>query len=108
MKKRDAARSAAVPEGRMAEYINKKKRKTLLRLLKNFGYHKTLTLLALFFATVTSLVTIVKPYVLKLVIDENLQIGLNDLRKIAVLALVYFGVVLFGLLCDYFQVITLG
>ena len=66
MKQPNTAGQAAVPEGRMAEYVNKKKRRTLLRLLKNFGYHKTLSLLALLFAGATSLVTIIKPYLLKL------------------------------------------
>ena len=36
--------SPAVPEGRMAEYTQKKKRHTLWRLLKNFGYHKELSM----------------------------------------------------------------
>ncbi len=108
MKKKVAASSPAVPEGRMAEYINKKKRKTLWRLIKNFGFHKVLTALALFLAAVTSLVTIVKPYILKLVIDENLDVGLNDLHKIGNLAWVYFIVVFTGVVCDYAQALTLA
>jgi ATP-binding cassette subfamily B multidrug efflux pump len=108
VKQPNTAGQAAVPEGRMAEYVNKKKRRTLLRLLKNFGYHKTLSLLALLFAGATSLVTIIKPYLLKLVIDENLKIGLRDIRKIGGIALIYFMVVFAGLACDYLQALTLG
>ena len=88
--------------------MKQEKRRTLLRLLKNFGYHKTLSLLALLFAGATSLVTIIKPYLLKLVIDENLKIGLRDIRKIGGIALIYFMVVFAGLACDYLQALTLG
>ena len=100
--------SPAVPEGRMAEYTQKKKRHTLWRLLKNFGYHKFLTALTLLFALVSSLIQVVKPYILKLVIDENLELGLNDLASIGKLAVLYFVVILLGSVCDYAQSITLA
>ncbi|MBE6952091.1 MAG: ABC transporter ATP-binding protein [Ruminococcaceae bacterium] len=100
--------SPSVPEGRMAEYTQKKKRHTLWRLLKNFGYHKALTALTLFLALVSSLIQVVKPYILKLVIDENLEIGLNDLGAIGKLSLLYFVVILMGSVCDYAQSITLA
>ncbi len=100
--------SPAVPEGRMAEYTQKKKRHTLWRLLKNFGYHKALTALTLFLALVSSLIQVVKPYILKLVIDENLEIGLNDLGAIGKLSILYFVVILMGSVCDYAQSITLA
>ena len=82
-----SAGSPAVPEGRMAEYTQKKKRHTLLRLLKNFGFHKWLTALTIFLAIASSLVQVVKPYILKLVIDENLELGINDLAAIGRLSL---------------------
>ncbi len=100
--------SPAVPEGRMAEYTQKKKRHTLWRLLKNFGYHKALTALTLFLALISSLIQVVKPYILKLVIDENLEIGLNDLGAIGKLSILYFVVILMGSVCDYAQSITLA
>ncbi len=100
--------SPAVPEGRMAEYTQKKKRHTLLRLLKNFGFHKWLTALTIFLAIASSLVQVVKPYILKLVIDENLELGINDLAAIGRLSLLYFVVILVGSACDYAQSITLA
>lgn len=98
----------SVPEGRMAEYTQRKKRHTLIRLLKYFRYHKGLTLLTILLATASSLVQVVKPYILKLVIDRNLEIGINDIAAIGRLALLYFAVVLLGSACDYAQSITLA
>ncbi len=93
---------------KMSEYVGGKKRHTLLRLLKNFGAHKGLTAFALLLATCTNLVVIAKPYILKLIIDENLEIGLNDLASIGRLALLYFGVVTFGVVSEYLQTLTLS
>ena len=92
----------------MDEYTKKRNRHTLLRLLKNFGFHKWLTALTIFLAIASSLVQVVKPYILKLVIDENLELGINDLAAIGKLSLLYFAVILIGSVCDYAQSITLA
>lgn len=95
-------------EQKMSEYISKKKRHTLWRLLKNFGFYKGLTALALLLALCTNLVTVAKPYILKLVIDKNLEIGLNDLSEIGKLAIIYFLVVSVGAVTEYMQTLTLS
>lgn len=102
------ASSPSVPDGRMDEYTQRKKRHTLIRLLKYFRYHKWLTFLTLCLAVGSSLIQVVKPYILKLVIDRNLEIGLNDIAAIGRLALLYFLVVLLGSVCDYAQSVTLA
>ncbi len=96
----------AVPEGRMSEYT-KRKRHTLWRLLKEFTHHPKLTVLVLVLALVSSLVSVIKPYILKLVIDDNLEKGLNDIVAIGRYASLYFLVVLTGAVADFAQRMTL-
>ncbi len=108
MKKQNDQASRPIIEGRMSEYIHKKSRRTLLRLLQNFGHHPGLTGLAITLATLGGIVQISKPFILKLIIDENLSKGSGDLRSIGVYAILYLVVVIVGIFSDYFQAITLG
>ena len=97
----------AAPEGRLSEYEGKK-RNTLFRLLSNIRYQIPLTCLAALLTILSSLVPVIKPYILKLVIDQNLETDFPNIDQIAWLSILYFGVVLAGVLCDYFQQITLA
>lgn len=94
-------------EGRISEYEGKKRR-TLWRLLSNIRYQIPLASLAALLTVLTSLVTVIKPYILKLVIDQNLETDFPNIREIAWLSVFYFAVVLAGVLCDYFQHLTLA
>ena len=95
-------------KGKMSEYEKRKDRHTLLRLLKNFGSQKLLTLLALLLASAVNFVQVIKPYILKMIIDNNLTIGLNDLSSISRFALIYLGVVVLGVVCQYSQALSLA
>ncbi len=95
-------------EGRLSEYGGRKRRGTLWRLLANIRFQIPLATLAAALTVLSSLVPVVKPYILKLVIDQNLKTDFPDLNEILWLSLLYFAVVLAGVLCDYFQQLTLA
>lgn len=96
-----------VIEGRLSEYEGNKRR-TLFRLIANVRFQIPLTLLAALLTVLSSLVPVVKPYILKLVIDHNLETDFPNIDRIAWLSVMYFIVVVAGVLCDYFQQITLA
>ena len=96
-----------VIEGRLSEYEGKKSR-TLWRLLSNVRYQIPLTCLAIVLTVLSSLVPVIKPYILKMVIDRNLETDFPNIDQIAWLSVLYFIVVIAGVLCDYFQQITLA
>ena len=106
--KRKVNETKAVPEGRMSEYTQRKKRHTLFRLLVYFGYHKFLTGFAILLAITSSLAQVLRPYILKLVIDENLEVGLNDLNAIGRLSIMYLLVTVLLIVSDYSQSIVLA
>ena len=99
--------SKPIVEGRLSEYEGKK-RNTLFRLLSNIRFQIPLACLAAVLTVLSSLVPVIKPYILKLVIDQNLETDFPNIDKIAWLSVVYFIVVIAGVLCDYFQQITLA
>jgi ATP-binding cassette subfamily B multidrug efflux pump len=96
------------PAGRMSEYVTNKKRKTLRRLLVFFFHHKGLFFLSLLLAALVNLVQVAKPYILRMIIDYNLAIGLNDMSKIGLWAVIYLGVTLAGVTMDYSQALVLS
>ncbi len=99
---------ANAPAGRMSEYVAGRKRKTLRRLLSFFFYQKWLFLLSLALAALVNLVSVAKPYILRMIIDQNLAAGKNDLNEIAFWAVVYFGVVVAGVVMEYSQALVLS
>ncbi|MBQ1223933.1 MAG: ABC transporter ATP-binding protein [Oscillospiraceae bacterium] len=107
MKNDKKTSSKAVVEGRLSEYEGKKRR-TLWRLLSNIRFQIPLACLAGLLTVLSSLVPVVKPYILKMVIDQNLETDFPNIDKIAWLSIIYFIVVIAGVLCDYFQQITLA
>ncbi len=96
------------PEGRMAEYVQKKKRHTLLRLVTYFKYYPWLTLVTLLLAAVSNFVVVAKPWILANIIDKNLKTGLNDMESIIRYALLYLAVILVGCGSDYLQSLMLS
>ncbi len=107
MKKEKKTQTKATVEGRLSEYEGKK-RHTLWRLISNIRYQIPLTCLAGLLTLLSSLVPVIKPYVLKLVIDQNLETDFPNIDQIAWLSVLYFAIVILGVLCDYFQQITLA
>ncbi len=97
-----------VPSRGMSEYEKRSGRHTLFRLLSNARFHIPLTALAMVLTVFSSLVPVLKPIILKTVIDQNLKADFPDLSNILWLSIAYFGVVTFGVLTDYFQQLTLA
>ena len=107
MKNEKHSSTKPVVEGRLSEYEGKKSR-TLWRLLSNVRFQIPLACLAGLLTILSSLVPVIKPYILKLVIDQNLETDFPNIDQIAWLSVLYFIVVIAGVLCDYFQQLTLA
>ncbi|MDR0906400.1 MAG: ABC transporter ATP-binding protein/permease [Oscillospiraceae bacterium] len=96
-----------LPDGRMSEYVEKKRRRTLLRLLKYFGFSKGKTALALLFAMLVNISQIAQPLVVRLLIDDYLAPANFDFAAISVLAAAYIAVTLLSGVSGYVQQVTL-
>lgn len=106
--KKPAEQGPLIQEGRMAEYIQKKKRHTLGRLIIYFKYYPGMTAITILLAIISNLVVVAKPFILAKVIDDNLQTGLNDMNSIVQYALLYLALVITGVVTDYSQSLMLS
>jgi ATP-binding cassette subfamily B multidrug efflux pump len=97
----------AAMDGSMKEYIGKKKGFTILRLISYFRYHKTMTAISVILAILVNVSAIAQPYILKIVIDNNLSKGIYDFKLLVVFGLLYLGAVIVGTVGGYGQTITL-
>ncbi|MDR3121265.1 MAG: ABC transporter ATP-binding protein/permease [Clostridiales bacterium] len=93
--------------GGMSEYVEKKHRRTLLRLLRYFGVSKAKTALALTFSLLFNATLIAQPLVVAALIRDFLDPGIYDFHAITLFALAYIGVTLVGNGSRYAQQITL-
>lgn len=106
--KKPIDKAPLVQEGRMAEYIQKKKRYTLARLIVYFKYYPGMTALTVLIAIISNLVVVAKPFIIAKVIDDNLQTGLNDMNSIIGYALLFLAMVVLGVVADYSQSLMLS
>jgi len=97
----------AVMNGSMKEYIGKKKGFSILRLISYFRYHKLLTAVSVFLAVLVNVSAIAQPYILKIVIDQNLSKKIYDFRALVVFGLLYLASVIIGSVSSYGQTIML-
>jgi len=97
----------ATMQGSMSEYVYKKKGFTILRLISYFRYHKILTAVSIFTAILVNVSTIAQPYILKVVIDNNLAKGINDFHVFLIYGLLYLAAVIVGTVGGYSQTIVL-
>lgn len=81
----------------------KKKKTQIIRLLKYFIPYIPLILLSIVFALLINVSVIVKPYIIKYVIDDHLAVGNYDLRVFRMAGIGYFLVVVLGALFGYFE-----
>jgi len=58
-------------DGRMKEYVEKKRGFTTLRLLSYFKHYKFMTALSITLAVMVNIASITQPYILKIVIDKT-------------------------------------
>ncbi|MDR0862575.1 MAG: ABC transporter ATP-binding protein/permease [Oscillospiraceae bacterium] len=100
-------KQSGLPEGRLSEYVEKKRRRTLLRLLKYFGVSKGKTALALLFAMLLNVAQIAQPLVVRQLIDGYLAPANFDFAAISALAVGYIAVTLLSGVSGYAQQVTL-
>ena len=67
--------NAQKPDERMSEYIVKRNRGTILRLIKYFGINKTKTFWSLFLAIILNVAIIMQPLIVMVIIDNYLAPG---------------------------------
>ncbi len=94
--------------GRMAEYVQKKKRHTFRRLISYFRFYPGLTVATVLIAIVSNLAVVVKPWILAQVIDNNLREGSANLGNIALFAGFFLAATLVGVGADYAQSLLLA
>jgi ATP-binding cassette subfamily B protein len=94
-------------DGSMKEYIGKKKGFSIVRLISYFRYHKVLTAVSVLLAVLVNVSAIAQPYILKIVIDQNLSKKIYDFRALAAFGFLYFAAVIIGSVCSYGQTIML-
>ena len=75
---------------KMSEYLHKKNRGTVLRLIKYFGISKRKTALTILLAVILNIATIVQPLVVMVVIDNYLVPGVYDTLVLLGLAALFF------------------
>ena len=93
--------------GRMSEYVEKKSRRTLWRLVKYFRVSIGKTALALFFAMLLNAAQLAQPLVVRTLIDDYLDPGNFDFTAIKWLAVVYLVVTVISCVAGYAQQLTL-
>ncbi|HHV97630.1 MAG TPA: ABC transporter ATP-binding protein [Clostridiaceae bacterium] len=82
----------------------KSKRKTqIVRLLKYFIPYIPLILLSLLFALLINVSVIVRPYIIKYIIDDYLAVGKYDMRVFRLAGIGYFLIVVMGASFGYFE-----
>jgi ATP-binding cassette subfamily B multidrug efflux pump len=81
----------------------KTKKNKVIRLLKYFIPYIPLILLSIVFALLINVAVIVKPYIIKYVIDDHLAVGNYDLQAFRFAGIVYFLVVVMGALFRYLE-----
>ena len=89
---------------KMSEYIQKRNRRTTLRLVKYFRVNPRKTALALLLALVFNFAIIVQPLVIMYVIDNYLAPGIYNSLTIAFLAVLYLLVALVANGTGYLQI----
>ena len=89
---------------KMSEYIQKRNRRTTLRLVKYFSVNLKKTSIALLLALVFNFATIVQPLVIMYVIDNYLAPGIYNSTTIALLAFLYLFVALIANGTGYMQI----
>ncbi len=82
---------------------NKGRKIQFIRLLSYFKPYMLLLLLSIIFAFLINGAVLMKPYIIKYVIDDYLAVGINDSRVFTRMGLVYLGVVLVGAGFGYVQ-----
>ncbi|NSW89582.1 MAG: ABC transporter ATP-binding protein [Firmicutes bacterium] len=83
--------------------LSKGKRTLFARLLGYFIPYLPLMLLSILFAFLINGAVLIKPYIIKYVIDDYLAVGKNDPNVFMLMGLIYLGVVLLGAGFGYSQ-----
>ncbi|WP_245375389.1 ABC transporter ATP-binding protein [Paenibacillus eucommiae] len=74
--------------------------KAILAYTKPFRF----TFLAVFFCTLLAIsADLLQPYLMKIIIDDNLLAGKNDFRALVIVGAIYVGLSIIGLTFSYFQ-----
>lgn len=97
-------------EGGMNEFVERKKGRTITRLVSYFRLHKALIVLSIALAVTANASSIAQPYILKYAIDGFLANGVYSrqlLVSLLAFGAVYLAVSLAGAACSYGQTITL-
>lgn len=84
-----------------------KRRNKVIRLLKYFIPYLHLVFISVVFALLINASIIMKPYIIKFVIDEYLTVGIYDSRVFTVAGLVYLAAVAGGAIFGYLESYTL-
>jgi len=93
----------SVKNDKMNKDINKGKKVQLLRLLSYFKPYLLLVLISILFAFLINGAVLIKPYIIKYIIDDYLAVGNNDTNTFAFMGLIYFAIVLVGAGFEYAQ-----
>lgn len=93
--------------GSMKEFIHTKKGFTIFRLIAYFKYHKAMTVISIILALLVNLSTIAQPYILKIVIDQNLAKGIYNLKELVLWGLIYLVAIFANTIGGYGQTIML-
>ncbi len=90
------------------EYVLRNKKKhQFFRLLKYFKPYLLILILNILIALLIDAAAIIKPYIIKYVIDDFLAVGRNEPQAFLKIGLLYFGVVLLGSGFGYTQTYSL-
>lgn len=81
----------------------RKRRSLIIKLLAYFKPYMPLLMLSILFAVLINVSVIVKPYIIKYIIDDYLAVGINAPDVFLYVGLIYFGVVLIGAGLSYSQ-----
>lgn len=105
MKDKPKAFDSDINENMSGESI--KKRSKIIRLLKYFKPYLHYVFISVIFALLINASVIVKPYIIKFVIDEYLTPGIYDNRIFTMAGLIYLATVMGGSVFGYLETYTL-
>jgi len=87
---------------------NKSKKRVFFRLLKYFIPYLPILFTSIMLAFLINGATLIKPYIIKYVIDDYLAVGINDPKVFTLVGLGYLAVVLLGAAFSYSQAYILN
>lgn len=90
------------------EFTLKNKKMQFGRLMSYFKPYLHLLALSVFLAFIVNAAVLAKPYIIKLVIDNELAKGNSDIHRISMMGVLYFVIIVIGSCTGYFQAYILN